>query len=127
MSRRFLRSHAYLKDSAAFISGAQVASPVHSRTSNENDDAIATKRAIQSALEQAVLAPEDIQIMELRVGSNQSAQQALGELNVTEDNSASPVSHPFSGSTGMAGLCELGTSSKCTSQWYLSSSDSGLA
>jgi hypothetical protein len=55
------------------------------------------------------LGVEDIQIVELHLGSHQGAQEALGELKVSEDNSASPVSHPFVGSTGLAGLCELGT------------------
>ena len=108
VSRRFLRSHAYLKDSSALISGSHVASPVYSRASKKNDSAIATKRAIQAALQQSKLDVEDIQIVELHLGSHQGAQEALGELKVSEDNSASPVSHPFVGSTGLAGLCELG-------------------
>ncbi len=109
VSRRFLRSHAYLKDSSAYIAGSHVASPVYSRASRKPDSALATKRAIQSALQQAQLGVEDIQIVELHLGSHQSAQEVLGELKVSEDNSASPVSHPFVGSTGLAGLCELGT------------------
>lgn len=108
MSHNFLTSHAYLKDSAAEIRGSQLASPVHSRSSQRTSETLATKRAIQGALEQAVLAPDDIQIVELRYGSNQSAQLALGELKVAEDGHASPISHPFIGSTGLAGVCELG-------------------
>lgn len=108
VSRRFLRSHAYLKDSSAYISGSHVTSPVYSRASRKPDSSLATKRAIQAALQQAQLGVEDIQIVELHLGSHQSAQEVLGELKVSEDNSASPVSHPFVGSTGLAGLCELG-------------------
>ena len=104
-----MRSHAYLKDSSAYISGSHVASPVYSRASRKPDSALATKKAIQAALQQAQLGVEDIQIVELHLGSHQSAQEVLGELKVSEDNSASPVSHPFVGSTGLAGLCELGT------------------
>ena len=112
VSQGFLTSHAYLKDSAAQIIGSQMASPVYSRSSNSNNEALSTKRAIRAALQQASLDVEDIQIIELRHGSNASAQQALGELHVTEDNSASPVTHPFVGTTGLAGLCELGKLSR---------------
>lgn len=115
VSRRFLRSHAYLKDSSAYISGSHVASPVYSRASNKSDSALATKRAISEALQQAKLTVEDIQVVELHMGSHKSAQEALGELKVSEDNSASPVSHPFIGSTGLAGLCELGKLTSCDS------------
>lgn len=30
------------------------------------------------------------------------------QMHVTEDNSASAVSHPFIGRTGFGGMCELG-------------------
>ena len=94
------------------IRAAELVSPIHSRSSNSDSETLATKTAIQRALERAVLAPDDIQIVELRHGSNPSAQQALGELRVSEDGHASPVSNPFVGTTGLAGLCELG---KCSS------------
>lgn len=108
VSKVFLSSHVYLKDSAALILSSKVAGPNASQSEKARDETTATKKAIQAALQQAVLAPEDIQIVELRHGSNASVQQALGELRVSEDNSASPVSHPFVGSTGLSGLCELG-------------------
>lgn len=107
VSQLILTSHAYLKDSAALIRAQKVASPVHSRASSATSETLSTKVAIQGALQQAVLAPDDIQIVELRHGSNQNVQQALGVLNVTEDGHASPISNPFIGSTGLAGLCEL--------------------
>jgi hypothetical protein len=110
VSSSFLRSHAYLKDAAVLISGSNVTSPKHSRSSSSDDETIATKTAIQSALRQAQLTPEDIQILELRHGASSSAQAALGEMKVSEDSTASPVSHPFVGRTGLAGLCELGES-----------------
>lgn len=108
VSEKFLITRAYLKDSAAMIRGFSLVSPIHIQSSNSDSETLGTKRAIQGALEQAVLAPEDIQIVELRHGSNPSAQQALGELRIAEDEGGSPVSHPFVGSTGLAGLCELG-------------------
>lgn len=109
VNHTFLTSHAYLKDAAVVIRGAKVASPVHSQSPLTAEETLSTKLAIEGALEQAVLAPDDIQILELRHGSNMSAQQALGALNVTEDGHASPISNPFVGSTGLAGMCELGT------------------
>ena len=108
VSHSFLFSHAYLKDSAALISSIEAASPIHFRPSSAEDETISTKTAIQSALRQSALVPEDIQIMELRHGSSHSVQAALGELRVNEDSTASPVSHPYVGTTGLAGLCELG-------------------
>ena len=108
VSQAFLTSHAYLKDSSALIRSLELVSPVYSRSSKSTSERLATTRAIQGALEQALLSPDDIQIVELRHGSNLSAQQALGELRVSEDGHASPVSNPFLGSTGLSGLCELG-------------------
>jgi len=107
VSHLFLTSHAYLKDSAALIRAQKVASPVHSRASQATGETLSTKLAIQGALQQAQLDPSDIQIVELRHGSNSNVQQALGVLNVTEDGHASPISNPFIGSTGLAGYCEL--------------------
>lgn len=92
------------------ILGAKVAGPVHAQSEQTARETLATKIAIQGALGQAVLGPEDIQIVELRHGSNLGVQQALGALNVTEDGHASPISNPFIGSTGLAGLCELSKS-----------------
>lgn len=108
VSESFLTSHPFLKDSAALIRSSQLVGPKHSRSSKQNDEAVATRSAVQTALEQAMLAPDDIQIVELRHGSDRNVQQVLGELKVSEDGHASPVSHPFVGSTGLAGLCELG-------------------
>lgn len=108
VSQTFLQSHAYLKDSAILILASQVNSPIHSRTSNADDETIATRTSIQAALRQSALLPEDFQVVELRHGSNQSVQAALGEMKVNEDSTASPVSHPFIGQTGLGGLCELG-------------------
>lgn len=111
-------------------------SPIHSQAENADDEIIATRTAINAALEQSQLLPEDIQIMELRHGSDERVQAALGavrsiyhfcisksiltdksciQMHVTEDNSASAVSHPFIGRTGFGGMCELGMSStpKC--------------
>ena len=110
VSEAFLTSHAYLKDSAASIRGFSLVSPIYMKHSKSDSETLATKTAIQAALQQAVLAPDDIQIVELRHGSNPSVQQALGELRIAEDEGGSPVSHPFVGSTGLAGLCELGES-----------------
>ena len=114
VSHLILTSHAYLKDSAMRIKGQKVASPVHSRASQATSETLSTKAAIQGALQQAVLGPDDVQIVELRHGSNSNVQQALGVLNVTEDGHASPISNPFIGSTGLAGICEM---SKCVSKW----------
>lgn len=107
VSELFLTSHAYLKDSSALIRAQKVASPVHSRASQATSETLSTKVAIQGALAQAALTPSDVQIVELRHGSNSNVQQALGVLNVSEDGHASPISNPFIGSTGLAGLCEL--------------------
>ncbi len=87
---------------------SQVASPTHSRASKSDDETLSTKKAIQAALREAQLLPEDIQILELRHGSHSGAQAALGEMKVSEDSTASPISHPFVGRTGWAGICELG-------------------
>ena len=94
---------------------------MHFRPSNTEDETISTKTAIQAALRQSALVPEDIQIMELRHGSSHSAQAALGELRVSEDSTASPVSHPYAGTTGLAGLCELGKMSQDLSSTQLCS------
>ncbi|KAK3705096.1 hypothetical protein LTR37_013463 [Vermiconidia calcicola] len=104
VSHGFRISHAYLRDSAVIVRGCRTAGAIHSRSSNADDETITAKFAIQAALQQAALSPEDIQIIELRHGSDQGIQAALGELNVTEDGTASPVSHPFVGVTGLAGL-----------------------
>ena len=90
------------------IRSAKAASPVYSRTSQATSETLSTKRAIQGALQEAGLGASEIQIVELRHGSNTNVQTALGQLNVTEDGHASPISNPFVGNTGLAGLCELG-------------------
>lgn len=127
VSESFLRSHAYLKDAAILISATQVNSPIHSQAENADDEIIATRSAINAALDRAQLLPEEIQIMELRLGDNPSVHAALGAMKVTEDNTASAVSHPvsliwsfkltqleltiltkFIGRTGFGGICELG-------------------
>ncbi len=120
VNEQFMKSHTFLKASSAVIRGAKVASPVHSQSHQTASETLSTKMAIEGALEQAVLAPDDIQIVELRHGSNMSAQQALGALNVTEDGHASPISNPFVGSTGLGGLCELGKCCICRSLIILS-------
>lgn len=81
VSDLFLRSHAYLKDSSIKILSSQVKSPIHSNAENADDEIIATRTAINAALEQSQLLPEDIQIMELRHGSDERVQAALGAVS----------------------------------------------
>lgn len=107
VSDMFLTSHAYLKDGAACIRGASVANSFYSRKSGGKDDARKVKAAVNAALSQARLGPQDIQILE-EVGSQKSGK-ALGDLNA---NSKSPVKSRalFDGTTGLASLCGLGES-----------------
>lgn len=108
VSGSFLTSHAFLKDSSALILSSKLVGPKHSRSSKQNDQAVASKSAIKAALQEAELSSDDISIIELRHGSDRNVQQVLVELHVSEYGQATPVSHPFVGSTGLVGLCELG-------------------
>jgi len=68
------------------------------------------KSVVQRALRQAQLQPKDVQMVVAQPSFNQSAQLALSDFGATQ-----PPSLPDSpssllvGTTGLAGLCELGT------------------
>lgn len=110
VSKLFLTSHAYLKDSSIHIRACSLTSRFHSRTANSANQARTAKTAVQTALRQAQVRPQDLQIIEVKRGSyQQHLREALEGAAATQ--SQTPQSSSCTTSvTGWSGICGLGES-----------------
>lgn len=115
VSDLFLTSHAYLKDGSICISGSALTSTIFQQSlsfsqGGENQSRT-VKTAVASALRQARIQQRDIQILEINYSSNWDPRKALLDFDVAPQLS-SKQDDSFNGATGLASLCNLGTSVK---------------
>lgn len=108
ISTLFLTSHAYLKDSSVRIRACILTSQFHSRSANGANDARTAKTAVQLALRQAQLQPQDLQIVEVQHSATQYLREALGGAKISQPQEPWSPSDAIGTTTGWRGLARLG-------------------
>ncbi|KAK3111055.1 hypothetical protein LTR53_014071 [Teratosphaeriaceae sp. CCFEE 6253] len=105
ISSLFLMSHAYLKDGAIRIQASSLTERKQSSTTSKSN---AAESAVQNVLRQARLQPKDVQVVEAQPSFSATAQSALRDFEALQPQGPPDTSSLLVGTTGLAGLCELG-------------------
>ncbi|KAK3115786.1 hypothetical protein LTR53_004517 [Teratosphaeriaceae sp. CCFEE 6253] len=105
VSSLFLMSHAYLKDGAIRIQASSLTERKQSSTTGKSN---AAESAVQNVYRQARLEPKDVQVVEAQPSFSASAQSALRDFDALQPQGPPDTSSLLVGTTGLAGLCELG-------------------
>jgi len=109
VSNRFLNAHAYLRDSAICVRICAISSRVRSPSAGDLDDPCRVQLTIRSALRQAQLRTDDIQVVEAQHSAISDVREALSTALSAQAQGPSASFESLVGTNGFASLRGLGT------------------